>query len=304
MLFRSYLYGSNFSVAYTYGNEVFFVGGTYPAIMCLDTNSGLLTYHSDWPSTFHNGDSHTIANCSCQMDSRIVLAGAAPELLYFDMKTKVFTVERVPHVNAANGFRTAAYGDGYLWLVLKETGSILKFNPSTKEVAEYSKFPAGRNCSDDPGLLSVYAKGYFWLFYYSTNDVLRLCADSGEISTVRIFPLERDEFHCSAYLAGNKIYAARFFSREITCYDAETGTYCDLIPPIEILRKANVPDSHPKDIHETVLRENGIDTIETLLGAQVEDRERLLAEWIASPDGRAGERIYQYVKEMLVSGET
>ena len=58
------------------------------------------------------------------------------------------------------------------------------------------------------------------------------------------------------------------------------------------------------DIYDTVLLENGIDTIETLLGAQVEDRERLLAEWIASPDGRAGERIYQYVKEMLVSGET
>ena len=109
-------------------------------------------------------------------------------------------------------------------------------------------------------------------------------------------------------LVDGKICVSRMDHPGIAVYDPETAACVDI--PIQASAEIAGAVSRgsdgcePMDIYDTVLLENGIDTIETLLGAQVEDRERLLAEWIASPDGRAGERISQYVKEMLVSGET
>ncbi len=116
---------------------------------------------------------------------------------------------------------------------------------------------------------------------------------------VRTFLSSSDVFHRSAYLVRDKIYVTRRYSLEMTCYDAGTGDYIDFALPLEAIRAAVVPNGHPQSIHETVFLENGIDTIETLLRTPPRRYEELLADWIASPDGRAGERIYQYVKDML-----
>ena len=120
-----YITGSDFSNAYTYGGKIFFVGDFYPAIMCLNPERGSLAYYTAWPSAFHNGDSYSIATASCQMNSQIVLVGASPVILYFNMETGSFSIEEIPHDSTAEGFLTVSYGDGSLWLVAKATGSIL-----------------------------------------------------------------------------------------------------------------------------------------------------------------------------------
>jgi len=299
----SYVCDWNFAAAYTWNGSVFFAGNTYPAIMCLDHRSGSLAYYTDWPSAFHNGDSSSMMNRSCQMESKIVLVGAAPVILYFDMETRSFSTEEIPHKSAESGFCGAVSGGGFLWLTSAAAFSVLKFDPCTKNVTEYNRLPAGVLRSDMMYSILCFARGYLWLFPGNTNAVLRLCAESGEISVIRMFPSQHDALYGSACLIGTAIYAARSYFPGISVYDAETGAWYDLSLSAKAIRAAGVLDYAPKDMQEAVICENGIDTVETLPYTTIRDSEKLTADWIASPDGRAGERIYDYVKSTVFSNQ-
>lgn len=308
--YPQYQKGWNFSWSFSYGDEVFFLG-VCPLLMCLHTRSNQVSYITNWPDIWEDSGNSFVINSCCQMEGQLAIGGTSSVIVCFDMASKRFSTERIPHECASNGFSTMAYGDGYLWLMAKNDGTILRFSPMTKEVAVYNNFPAEVLRCEDMCCASVYIRGELWLFSNNTNAVLRLKAETGEISVVRLFSAAEKSkaVHLSLpVLVDGKICVSRMDHPGIAVYDPETAACVDI--PIQASAEIAGAVSRgsdgcePMDIYDTVLLENGIDTIETLLGAQVEDRERLLAEWIASPDGRAGERIYQYVKEMLVSGET
>ena len=297
----------SFRWAIAYGEEVFFVGTYYPAIMCLDTRSGQITYVTDLPPAFHN-EGNSLAACCCQIGNEIVLGGTARVLAYFDMAAKRFHTEEVPGECAAGGFSTLTYGGGYLWLMAKESGDILRYAPETRETAVYSQFPAGVIRCENMCSFCIYIHGGLWLFPNNTNAVLRLDGASGEITAVRLFPdaREGERAHVSlSVLMGGKICASRRDYPGFSLYSPETAAYTD-VPiriPSEVAAAAACGEEEYADIHETVLQENGIDSIETLLRTPARRYEKLLAEWIASPDGRAGERIYQYARELSLSGQ-
>ena len=297
----------SFRWAIAYGEEVFFVGAYYPAIMCLDTRSGQITYSTDLPAAFQN-EGHSLAACCCQIGREIVLGGTSRVLAYFDMAAKRFHTEEVPGECAAGGFSTLTYGDGYLWLMAKESGDILRYAPETRETAVYSQFPAGVIRCENMCSSCIYIHGGLWLFPNNTNAVLRLDVASGEIRAVRLFPEAREGEHAHVslpVLVGGKICVSRRDYPGFSLYSPETADYTD-VPiriPSEVAAAAACGAEEYADIHETVLQENGIDSIETLLRTPARRYEKLLAEWIASPDGRAGERIYQYARELSLSGQ-
>lgn len=302
--------GWNFSWSFQYGEEVFFVG-RYPAIMCLNTRSGEITYAAGWPDAFRSGDSSIVITCCCQVGERLVLGGGSPVIVYFDMTSKSFEAEEIRHEGGEGGFSAAAYGGGYLWLMAaKENGAILRYDLLTKETAVYDCFPAGVLRCEYMCNTFIYTNGYLWLFPQNTNAVLRFCVETGGVSVIRIFDQAKkgEAAHLGLpVLASGKIYASRLNYPGITVYDLETGTYDD-IPiqvPAEIAKAATrgEPGYSPKTIHDTVILENGLDTVATLVEAETKDYRSLIADWIASPDGRAGERIYQYVKDMILSGQ-
>lgn len=304
-----YQRGGNFIWSFLYGEEVFFVG-SYPAIMCLNTRSGQITYAADWPAAFRASDA-SVVTCCCQMEGQLVLGGDSSVIVYFDLESKSFSAEELRHKRAANGFSTASYGDGYLWLMARDNGTILRFDPLTKEFAVYDQFPVGVLRCETMCIVSAYIHGSLWLFSYNTNAVLRLCAETGEMSAVRIFPSAKkgEAMHLGQpMLADGKLYVSRLSHPEITIYDPETSAYVDIPVQVSVeTAKTAVRDGTeyaPKDIHDTVILENGIDTIATLTNTTARDYNGLIAEWIASPDGRAGERIYQYVKDMVLSDQT
>ena len=189
----------------------------------------------------------------------------------------------------------------------KTDGTILRFNPRTKDVIIYDQFPAGVLRCEDMCLSSVYIKGCLWLFSRNTNAVLRLCAKTEKILTVRVFPEGTAAHSGLPVLADGKIWVSRSDHPAITVYDPETADYTDI--PIQVAGEISISalcggtDYDPKSIHETVLGENGSGIIETLLNAPFRNQDKLLADWIASPDGKAGERIYQYVKDMILSSQ-
>lgn len=301
--------GWNFSWSFRHGEEVFFVGCCRP-IMCLNTRSGEITYAADWPDAFRGGDSSIAVTCCCQIGERLVLTGETPVIVYFDMASKRFTAEEIRQEHGKNGFSAAAYGGGYLWLMAaKGSGAVLRYDLPSKEIAVYDRFPAGVSRCEGMCSSFIYANKHLWLFPKNTNAVLRLCAETGEISAVRLFGQAekgKAEGLGLPVLANGKIYASRLSYPGITVYDAETAAYDDI--PIQVpaqTAKAAVrsgPDYRPETIQDTVLLENGLDTMETLIETGAGDYGRLIADWIASPDGRAGERIYRYVKDMMVSG--
>ena len=296
-----YKTGSNFLMSYEYNETIFFVGCYYPGIMCYNTKDGVLTYKTEWPKVFKGGEFGITFTWSCQMDATIVLVGTSSIVLFFDMETKQFTTENIFHKSAANGFSTVAYGDGFLWLMSKEDGTILKFNPKSKVIREYNDFPVGVNRCKTMCLSSIYVRGYLWLFSDQTNAVLRVHAESGRISVVRMFPNAAigDAVHLGLpILVGNKIYASLLNDPGLTAYDVETGSYTELLTNVE--QNAANMDREPTDVHEAILMENGFDTISTLLNTSPKNNKKLLNKWIESPDGTAGEKIYDYVKKAIL----
>lgn len=295
-----YKKGSNFVQSYEYDGKIFFVGYYYPAIMCYDPAEEKLTYRRGWPDTFKGGDAN-VFGLSCQMDSKIVIVGTSPVILLFDTETNRFTTENISHQCAANGFSAVAYGDGFLWLMSWKDGTILRFHPQTKELVEYNRFPAGVDRCECMCISSIYAQGYLWLFSDNTNAVLRLHAQSGEISVVRMFSnrTRGNAVHLGMpVLVGNKIYTSLLNYPGLTIYDVETGTYTEI--PVHVALNTSDVEHAPTDIHDTIMMENGFDTIETLIRMPARDNRKLLADWISSSDGTAGEKIYQYAKGLVM----
>ena len=296
-----------FSWAFTYGEEIFFIAASL-IIMCLNTRNNQITYITDWPDSFQGGSCPGVISGCCQIGREIVLGGTSRVLAYFDMAAKRFHTEEVPGECAAGGFSTLTYGDGYLWLMAKESGDILRYAPETRETAVYSQFPAGVIRCENMCSSCIYIHGGLWLFPNNTNAVLRLDVASGEIRAVRLFPEAREGEHAHVslpVLVGGKICVSRRDYPGFSLYGPETADYTD-VPiriPSEVAAAAACGAEAYADIHETVLQENGIDSIETLLRTPARRYEKLLAEWIASPDGRAGERIYQYARELSLSGQ-
>lgn len=291
-----YKKGSNFLQSYAYGGKIFFVGYYYPAIMCYDPAEEKLTYRSGWPDTFKGGNEN-VFGLSCQMGSKIVIVGTSPIILIFDTETNRFSTENITHKSAANGFSTVAYGDGFLWLMSWKDGTILRFHPQTKELAEYNRFPTGVNRCECMCIGSIYAQGYLWLFSDNTNAILRLHAQSGEISVVRMFSnnTRGNAVHLGLpVLVGNKIYTSLLNYPGITVYDVETGAYTEI--PVHVAPNTSDVEYAPSDIHDTIMMENGFDTIDTLIRTSAKNNKKLLADWISSSDGTAGGKIYRHCK--------
>lgn len=296
-----YQTGANFLMSYEYAGNIFFVGCYYPGVMCYRPKDGSFTYKTEWPGAFKGGEFGMSFTWSCQMGATIVMVGTSSVLLYFDTLTEQFTTENILHKNAVNGFSTVAYGDGFLWLMAKDDGTILKCNPKNWEIISYNDFPVGVNRCKTMCLSSIYARGYLWLFSDQTNAILRLHAESGEISVVRMFSntIMGNAVHLGLpILVGNQIYASLLNAPGITAYDVETGSYTEI--SIKVEHNSGNIDHEPADIHDTVMMENGFDTISTLLNTPARNIANLLNEWIASSDGTAGEKVYDYVKEWLL----
>lgn len=303
-----YQKGWNFSWSFIHGGEVFFVG-SYPAIMCLNIHSGEITYAADWPAAFQTSDSSIVVSGCCQMGEQLVLTGGSSVIACFNMSLKSFSAEEIRHEHAKSGFSAAAYGDGCLWLMARDDGTVLRYDPSTGEIAAYGNFPAGVRRCENMCCTSVYERGSLWLFSFGTNAVLRLCAKTGEMSVVRMFPSgQAVHIGGSLVVENGKIYISRLDYHGFTIYDLETAAYVDV--PVQVSAETAVAatccggEDAPKNIQDTVILENGLDTIETLLSTTVKNHRELIAEWIASPDGRAGERIYLYARNMVLSNQT
>lgn len=296
----NYQTGMNFIRSHTHMGEIFFVGGYYPAIMCYSPGSGKIVLKTTWPGPFKAGNNGVVFTYSCQMESSIVIVGASSVLLFFNMETHQFSTECISSKCAVNGFSTIAFGDGYLWMVSKTDGTILRFDPKSKEITEYNDSASGMNRYEPTAIASIYANGYFWIFSKNANAVLRLHAASGKLFVVRKFPAMRGtSAHLSLpVLIGKKIYASTVNYPGLTAYDVETGAYEDI--PIHTAQNAGDVEYFPTDIHDTIMLENGFDTIDTLIHTPAKDNRKLLADWISSSDGTAGEKIYHYAKGLVM----
>lgn len=298
---KIYQNGIKFLASYEYDGKIFFIGYYYPAIMYYNTKEGMLEYKTEWPRIFKGKGVGIAFNWSCQMNSTVVIVGMSSVILLFDMETELFYTENIFHKSAESGFSTVAYGNGFLWLMSREDGTILKFNPASKKIVEYNNFPPTVNRCESMCVSSIYVRGYLWLFPNKTNAVLRLNTDNGEISIVRMFSNKErgNSVHLDfPMLVYDKIYVSLLNDPGIVVYDIKTGAYTEI--PINVERNIGSVKYEVTDIHDTIMMENGFDTIDTLINTPARNNKKLLDDWIVSYDGTAGRKIYQYAKEWIL----
>lgn len=296
-----YQTGCNFLMSYAYKGKIFFVGCFYPAILCYNTMNGQIDYRTGWPDSFKADKTGRVFAASCQMGSRIVMANNSSVILFFDMETNEFSAEEISCSSAEKGFSTIAYGNGFLWLMLLENGTILRFNPLSKEIVEYSGYPQEVIRCESMCIFSIYSNGELWFFSDNTNAVLRLNTENGEISVIRLFsdPARGNGLHLGfPLLTGNKIYASRLHCPGLSEYDIRTGSYTDI--PMIVPPDTSGAEFEVNDIYDTILMETGFDGIDELLHTSARNNDELMAEWISTPDGTAGEKIYHRAVGMFI----
>ncbi|MCL2078864.1 MAG: WD40 repeat domain-containing protein [Oscillospiraceae bacterium] len=123
---------NKFSFAYVYGNNIFFCGFTYPAIIRLDTTTGALSHYSDYVpkvSSLDTNNKKLFFDAGCADGNKIYLpVYSANAVVAFDMDTYKSTVIEIPSKN--NGYDDICFDGDYFWIASSHSeGTVIKWHP-------------------------------------------------------------------------------------------------------------------------------------------------------------------------------
>jgi hypothetical protein len=225
-----YRYG--FSTAYANGSDVFFFGRVYPAIIKLDTVTGICEYYSDYITRLNRMkiDSrigylgHGFANGS-DMVLPVIDANA---IVVFDMANCSAKVIEVPSKH--KGYLDICYdGEGY-WLAPNHSGgTVVRWNPTDG----CSEMPVPDGWADGDYWWTCFAAGHVWYFSLITATAYKVNTASNEIEVAEPFVTGLCQSDKSKkakvatfykpYAYGSKIRVCRGKSNTLISYDADTG---------------------------------------------------------------------------------
>lgn len=306
----TYTKGSKFQNAFAYGDKVFFVGLSYPAIICLDTLTGKTEYYTDWAfeiaQQFRSIPCETILADSCVNGSVIAAVSCyANAVLLFDMATCNLSIHKVG--NKATGWTSICFDGTDYWLVPRNDVPIVCWNPENNEITEYGKFPANLISVDYRFIRIIAASDHIWLFPLKSNMVLIISKHDGTMTALRQFGSAagvRDGY-VLAHLFGEKIYAIPRSGNIIEEYDTRTMAF--QIRPLNIkgsLSETIMNRTATDLLSLRLYREGGLFTLETFFSLIYEkdaitDRTSE-GNALSINNGSAGQSIYNFVKRAAV----
>ncbi len=121
------------------------------------------------------------------------------------------------HDIGETGYSSIADDGTYLWLIPRQKGKIVRWNPENGDNRYYDNFPNGYL----PGYLMtrcVYDSGCIWIFSYSGNMVLKLDSIMGIISEEKIFaPIFEAKYNDSSLDNAFFIYCGAYKNKLLLC---------------------------------------------------------------------------------------
>lgn len=205
-----------------YKNQVFFVPGSYPAIIKLDTVTEELTYISDWVAEVEPYIAETQRlywTMACVVGSKFFAAcWQANLVLEFDMEN---CQARIHEVGVAGDSFSSICNDGkYLWLAPAHEGDFLRWNPESHETVAYGNFPDGYERRKNSFYKVSVAGGKKWLFPNYGDSTLYFDDTTGTFHRGEMFQSQYEQIPLTKREVQGCIYST-------VCYDARV--YDDVI---------------------------------------------------------------------------
>ncbi|WP_312518676.1 CDP-glycerol glycerophosphotransferase family protein [Anaerospora sp.] len=303
----NYLQEYKFHDVFAYGSKVFFIGLSYPAIVCLDALTGEIDYYTEWvPEFVKQMKSHSeyiLTRAACQNGSVIVATSDNTNaVLLFDMatcKTEVFKIDK-----ATNWANVCFDGVDY-WLVPKNNALSVRWNLKKNIITEYNTFPANFLPGEYHSIKILSAGNYIWLFPYKGNMILKINRDNGNMKIVREIDNHLGSFsgYMFACLSGGKIYAIPRCGNVIEEYDVITEEWN--IRPLNIEEVLTGTKGSFDSLSSMLYQEGGLCNAEYLTSI-VDDNnyigyaKREEMNTLSIITGSAGRSIYDFIKALVI----
>jgi hypothetical protein len=319
-----------FCMAISYGDYVFFIGYSYPAIVRLNINNNSIDYFTDWISPLEeimqSSDGVYFLNGYITGEKLLLPACNANAVVEFEMDTCVSKIYEVGIKN--NSYRDICFDGCDYWILPRRSSYVIKWNPKTDTYKEYNTFPEGFISGKVSFFNIHFLNGYVYLIPYHANMAIKINVKTDEISIAEPFQseceIECEQSNIFNYLTsinvGDKVYAFTGKTHRLIGYDCKTGERREeeiLFPESEIIKmNEKSPDLFYKPVsscmnpNDCIFHEGGFLKLQGFIQYTIHDSEEKAAlsekqielrkSVTANPDGTAGAKIYNHVKRAVL----
>jgi CDP-glycerol glycerophosphotransferase (TagB/SpsB family) len=323
---NSFLDQVKFIFVTSFNNWIFIIPFAYPAIIRYNVESDNIDYFDDFLTLFQPfiiPSLPAIFSRGCKIDNYLFATSYnGNALLAFNMETCKSKIYRVGSNN--NAYSVMCHHDGFLWLMPRNNGPIVKWKPHTSLYEEFSSLPPDFKGDNYSFIALIYSQYYLWAFPAGANIVLRIDPNTGNAEKAEIFQQECKAHRnpntprfSMAHSDGDTIIAQSGRGNLIT-YNCKTGEYkTETIRLSEKAKASLIPNllqtmaasgiEHSRDSLSRLLRENSVLTLDALIDCLLLDDNTggTLPPENATPLDRqrtAGEAIYRYCIGCLRKG--
>lgn len=308
----------HFSRAIVYENNVFFTPYSYPAILCLDTETGAITYYNDWVKPLQQRigsvkSTYFLAPV-CTGDSIMLAACGTNAVVEFDLKRRSSRLHFVGRSNYC--FNGICFDSENYWLAPRYNTPVLKWNPKTNSVTE---IPILDSDSDDAKLYFnsiVYSDGRVWLLPLLAEHAIKIDVHTNEATIADIF--DAPTGLCDIKYAGQRYVFSQVCGESIVAYSAITASLVEYNPKSGAFKSE--PIRYSQDILESlkptfdelflqnadaadsaIFRESDFTSVNLFLDYITQaDEVKKTNDGESNTYGAAGKAIYDYVKKLIL----
>lgn len=320
--------GGAFAGAMCIGNYLYLIPNKYPAIVRYDTVTEQLEYIRGFNDVFirHvNGEKRIGGNC-IYGDSLFLASPADNYVLEISSngKIKLLTVKESKQKGC---FAMLSDGES-IWMMPNSGNVIVRWNPDTEEVQEYSDLPYGFMCKNmitgavckvRPFNIPAFGERYVVFPPYWGNMYVRLDKKTGQMEEWKpTFPmLEREKsgyytaksksyFACSRVRMGKRVH--QLFSicdRKLYDVNEDTDECQEVMIDFNLEELKNHEPGFCKNSDWLIYacQENAFNTLRRFLNddiiGNVFSKEQQIAAYgsiVANNDGSSGEKVHEFIK--------
>ncbi len=297
-----------FSHIAAFGDHLFLLGRSYPAIVRYDTKMNTFSQYTDWLPAFEklrfDKDGNGLRYFTRMAVVGSVLAAVIPcanAVTLFDMKTCVSTVYQVG--SSGNRYSGICFDGAYYWLSVYEGHIVVRWNAQT---GQWKEITTGVRCGALAFSDILWFKNHLWVVPYAERFMLKVDPQSEAVEKIDFsdaWPLqtrgqEEAAFWPLTYM--DSILFPQYHGSGVMAYDVKTGKLdyhhliVDRLPNYDYsLRYGDFRESSMYTLHDyldDVTMRNESDEVRLA-------RARVRRASSANGDGTAGEKIYAMAKK-------
>lgn len=320
---------SNFTGMYIYDRYIVLVPLNYPAIVRYDTASEKIDYFTENLNVFIEtvDGVNTCGGSILKRNLLILISPTENFALAFNILTGKTQGVKI-NSDSKNGC-IAVEDDGTdLWLMPFNGTTIIRWNPETGEVKEYSNYPKGFRCvnpllnaeCEKRPFISVACCDDFVLFApWWANMFIKLDKKTGEMTEWKPpFKIEYTAKNGNYIVAGcsffqkehkeNEYFLYNLNNRSLYKINVKTEEYEEIVIDFDVglLRKNSPGFSNQSEFLQYACMENAFNSLNDFLDGNIsgkkfnkEEQLKTYRKVTANSDGTCGEKVHEFIMKKL-----